>query len=273
MRNANCNLAPTPQLMDVIEEQSITFTQLIRLADDHLILGHRLSEWCGHAPILEEDLAMPNIALDLLGQARALFTYAGALEDDGRDEDALAYHRLERGYTNLLMCERSNGDFAHTIVRQLFFSVFMKHYWQAASKSVDQTIAAIAAKAYKEADYHVRHCAQWTIRLGDGTEESARRTKDALELLTPYVSELFESDVITKANAQRHRLPDPITVQIPWHREVSRYFELAKLELPDIQQLNTVGRNGGRQGLHSEEMGYLLAELQFMQRTYPDMQW
>jgi hypothetical protein len=141
-------------------------TALIGLADDHLILGHRLSEWCGHAPMLEEDLAMPNIALDLIGQARALYSYAGELEGAGRDEDALAFGRLERAYRNLLICELPNGDFAHTMLRQFYFASFMQLFWQAAEQSADATLAAIAAKAVKEAEYHRRHCAQWVIRLG-----------------------------------------------------------------------------------------------------------
>ena len=154
-------------------------TALIGLADDHLILGHRLSEWCGHAPMLEEDLAMPNIALDLIGQARALYSYAGELEGAGRDEDALAFGRLERAYRNLLICELPNGDFAQTMLRQFYFASFMQLFWQAAEQSADATLSAIAAKAVKEAEYHRRHCAQWVIRLGDGTDESARRMTEA----------------------------------------------------------------------------------------------
>ena len=158
---------------------------LIGLADDHLILGHRLSEWCGHAPMLEEDLAMPNIALDLIGQARGLYTYAGDLEGAGRDEDALAFGRLERAYRNLLICELPNGDFAHTMLRQFYFASFMQLFWQETESSTDATLAAIAAKAVKEAQYHRRHCAEWVIRLGDGTDESVRRMAEAVTLLAP----------------------------------------------------------------------------------------
>jgi ring-1,2-phenylacetyl-CoA epoxidase subunit PaaC len=152
---------------------------LLRLADDHLILGHRLSEWCGHAPMLEEDLAMPNMALDLIGQARALYAYAAEVEGKGRTEDDFAYLRREREYKNCLLAERPNGDFAHTMLRQLYFAAFMEPMWRAMTASSDETLAGIAAKAAKEVAYHIRHAGEWVVRLGDGTEESARRMKAA----------------------------------------------------------------------------------------------
>ncbi len=252
-----------------IPNQASLISQLIRLGDDHLVLGHRLSEWCGHAPMLEEDLAMPNIALDLLGQARALYTYAGSLENKGRDEDAIAYNRLEHEYTNLLICERPNGDFAHTMLRQLFFSCFMHQYWQQALSSTDENIAAIAGKAVKESDYHVRHTAQWVIRLGDGTDESAQRSLDAVQQLAPYVNELFETDDIAAACAVNKVLPGPSSIEAGWNVQMSDILEQAKLPMPEYQ----MGQSGGRQGRHTESMGYLLAELQFLQRSYPNMQW
>lgn len=244
-------------------------TQLVRLADDHLILGHRLSEWCGHAPMLEEDLAMPNIALDLIGQARALYSYAGKTENKGRDEDDIAYNRLEREYTNLLMCERPNGDFAHTMLRQLLFSIFMEKYWQASLSSTDDTIAAIAGKAVKESAYHVRHTAEWVIRLGDGTDESARRTVIALEQLTPYVNEFFEVDAVTQHNAKYGVLPDPASFEASWQLDVNQILARAQVTLGDYKQ----GHTGGRSGTHTESMGYLLTELQFLQRNHPNLQW
>lgn len=253
---------------DALDNASVV-TQLIRLADDHLILGHRLSEWCGHAPMLEEDLAMPNIALDLIGQARALYTHAGFIENLGRDEDVIAYNRLEREYTNLLICERPNGDFAHTMLRQLFFSLYMEKYWTAALRSSDETIAAIAGKAIKESNYHVRHTAEWVIRLGDGTDESARRTAEALEQLTPYVNEFFEADVITQNNARHGLLPDPASLEPSWQKDVNAILSQANVTLGDYTQ----GQTGGRSGRHTEAMGYLLTELQFLQRNYPNMQW
>lgn len=243
------------------------FTTLIRLADDHLILGHRLSEWSGHAPMLEEDLALPNIALDLIGQARLLYAHAGEVEGKGRDEDALAYLRREREYLNLLMVERPNGDFAHTMVRQFWFATFMELWWAAGSS--DETLAAIAAKAVKESAYHVRHTAQWVIRLGDGTEESARRTAEAVEALAPYLAEMFEADAVTAEAVAAGICPDPAALRAPWEARVAEVFAEARLAMPDAAW----SRSGGRRGLHGEEMGYLLAELQYMQRSYPGLTW
>ncbi len=168
------------------------FDALLELADDHLVLGHRVSEWCGHAPMLEEDLAMPNMALDVIGTARNLYDYAGKVEGKGRDEDDLAYLRGEREYRNLLLVERPNEDFAHTMLRQLYFAAFMHPYWTAALESPDETVRGIAGKAVKEMAYHIRHTGEWVIRLGDGTEESARRMRDAVTGLAIYVDELFE---------------------------------------------------------------------------------
>ena len=242
---------------------------LIGLADDHLILGHRLSEWCGHAPMLEEDLAMPNIALDLIGQARGLYTYAGDLEGAGRDEDALAFGRLERAYRNLLICELPNGDFAHTMLRQFYFASFMQLFWQETESSTDVTLAAIAAKAVKEAQYHRRHCAEWVIRLGDGTDESARRMAEAVTLLAPYTGEFFIADPEVGGAVEAGVLPDTKALQPAWQADIEQVFAAAKLVLPE----NVYAQKGGRRGLHTEAMGHLLAQLQFMQRSFPDMTW
>ena len=244
-------------------------TALIGLADDHLILGHRLSEWCGHAPMLEEDLAMPNIALDLIGQARALYSYAGELEGAGRDEDALAFGRLERAYRNLLICELPNGDFAHTMLRQFYFASFMQLFWQAAERSADATLAAIAAKAVKEAEYHRRHCAQWVIRLGDGTDESVRRMAEAVALLAPYTGEFFIADQDIGDVIAGGILPDTQTLQPAWQADVEQVFAEARLVPPK----DVYAQKGGRRGVHTEAMGHLLAQLQFMQRSFPDMTW
>ena len=242
---------------------------LIGLADDHLILGHRLSEWCGHAPMLEEDLAMPNIALDLIGQARGLYTYAGDLEGAGRDEDALAFGRLERAYRNLLICELPNGDFAHTMLRQFYFASFMQLFWQETESSTDATLAAIAAKAVKEAQYHRRHCAEWVIRLGDGTDESARRMAEAVTLLAPYTGEFFIADPEVGGAVEAGVLPDTKALQPAWQADIEQVFAAAKLVPPE----NVYAKKGGRRGLHTEAMGHLLAQLQFMQRSFPDMTW
>ena len=242
---------------------------LIGLADDHLILGHRLSEWCGHAPMLEEDLAMPNIALDLIGQARALYSYAGDLEGAGRDEDALAFGRMERAYRNLLICELPNGDFAQTMLRQFYFASFMQLFWQEAERSSDATLAAIAAKAVKEAQYHRRHCAEWVIRLGDGTDESARRMAEAMALLAPYTGEFFIADLEACGAVEAGIWPDTQALQPAWQADVEQVFAAAKLVPP----ATAYAQKGGRSGLHTEAMGHLLAQLQFMQRSFPDMTW
>ena len=253
--------------MEVSRDHFVTF--LLRLADEHLILGHRLSEWCGHAPMLEEDLAMPNIALDLIGQARALYQYAGEVEGRGRSEDDLAYLRREREYLNCLMVERPNGDFAHTMLRQFYFAAFMHPFWEKASASTDETLAGIAAKAVKEVSYHVRHCGEWVIRLGDGTEESAARMKAAVEALAPYVDELFETDAVTEAVSQAGIAPAPASLRPDFNATVQRVFAEAFLDMPETAWPQT----GGRQGRHGEAMGYLLAELQHIQRTYPGAVW
>src|SRR4051812_1230985 len=181
----------------------------VRRADDALILGHRLSEWCGHAPMLEEDMALANIALDLLGQARELFSYAANVEAQGNDEDKLAYLRDVRQYRNLLLLEQPNGDFAHTMVRQFFYSAFADLYWRAMTKSRDQTMAAIAAKSEKESAYHLRHSSEWIIRLGDGTEESHRRAQLAVDDLWAFTGEMFEADQSERALIEDGIAVDP----------------------------------------------------------------
>ena len=242
---------------------------LLRLADDHLILGHLLSEWCGHAPMLEEDLAMPNMALDLIGQARALYAYAAEVEGEGRTEDDFAYLRREREYRNCLLAERPNGDFAHTMLRQLYFAAFMEPMWRGMANSSDATLAGIAAKAVKEVAYHIRHAGEWVVRLGDGTEESTRRMKAASEELAPYVGELFERDAVMEAIAAAGVAPEPSSLRPEFDRTVGAIFAEAGLELPAAPWM----QSGGRQGRHGEAMGYLLAELQYMQRTYPGAVW
>ena len=256
-----------PGILTTDREKFLEF--LLRLADDHLILGHRLSEWCGHAPMLEEDLAMPNIALDLIGQARALYAYAAEVEGGGRTEDDFAYLRREREYLNCLLAERPNGDFAHTMLRQLYFASFMEPMWRAMTASSDTTLAGIAAKAVKEVAYHIRHAGEWVVRLGDGTEESIRRMKAAAEELAPYVGELFETDEVTEAMAGAGVAPDPATLRPEFDRTIGAIFAEAGLDIPAAPWT----QSGGRQGRHGEAMGYLLAELQYMQRTYPGATW
>jgi ring-1,2-phenylacetyl-CoA epoxidase subunit PaaC len=242
---------------------------VLRPADDHLILGHRLSEWCGHAPMLEEDLAMPNMALDLIGQARALYQYAAEIEGKGRTEDDFAYLRRERDYTNCLMVERANGDFAHTMLRQLYFAAFMEPMWDAIAKSNDATLAGIAEKAVKEVAYHIRHAGEWVIRLGDGTEESAVRMQQAVEDLAPYIDELFDGDEVTAAMAEAGIAPEPASLRAEFDRTVATIFAEAFLDMPAAP----FAQRGGRTGRHGEAMGFLLADLQYMQRTYPGAVW
>jgi len=243
---------------------------IVEIADDCLILGHRLSEWCGHAPILEEELALANMGLDLLGQARALYAYAGELEGKGRSEDEFAFLRREREYRNCLLVERRNNDFAHTMLRQLYFAAFMQPLWQAiAANSSDETLRGIAAKANKEMTYHLRHAGEWVIRMGDGTDESAARMADAVTELHRYTGELFMASPARAQAITDGLLPDPETIRATWDDTIATVFAAAKLELPEVR----VPQKGGRDGIHGEDMGHLLAELQFMQRAYPGQTW
>ena len=251
-----------------MQRNEALFGALIRLADYHLSLGHRLSEWCGHAPMLEEDLALPNIGLDLIGQSRPLYTYAGEVEGKGRGEDDFAYRRLERDYRNLLLVERPNVDFGHTMLRQLYYSAFMEPFWREAQSSTDETIAGIAAKAVKEVAYHVRHSGEWVIRLGDGTEESARRMADAVEALAPYLDEMFAEDEAMDAAADYGLIPAPKSLRAEWDARIDAIFAEAQLE-----RTQSVAISGGRQGRHGEQMGFLLADLQYVQRTFPGLTW
>ena len=245
------------------------FGALLELADDQLILGHRLSEWCSKGPMLEEDLALSNLALDLLGQARSLYTYAGLVEGKGRSEDDLAYMRLERDYKNCLLVERPNEDFAHTILRQLYFAAFMEPYWQAALSSTDETVRGIAGKAVKEMAYHIRHSAEWVIRLGDGTDVSAARMRAAIEELSVYTEELFAMSPAAEAAAKAGQLPDRGAMRAAWDRTIAMVFEQAFLDLP----AKSVPQVGGRLGQHSEALGHILSDLQYVQRTHPGLTW
>jgi ring-1,2-phenylacetyl-CoA epoxidase subunit PaaC len=255
--------------MAVATDESPLFDYALRLADDALILGHRLSEWIGHAPLLEEELALGNIALDLIGEARALYAYAGEVEGAGRDEDALAYRRDANGFRNLLLVEQPNGDFAATIVRQFLFSAFVHPFWRALAASSDATLAAIAAKAEKEAAYHLRHAGEWLIRLGDGTAESHRRAQEALDELWIYAGEMFEMDRDERALAAQGIAIDRPSLRSKWEESVATVLVEATLKQPATGWAQT----GGRSGRHSEHLGHLLAEMQFLQRAYPGATW
>lgn len=245
------------------------FDYVIRLADDHLILGQRLGEWCGEAPTLEEDLALANIALDLIGQARSLYDYAAAVEGKGRDEDQLAFLRYERDYRNALIAELPNGDFASTIVRQFFIATFMKPFWREMLNSTDETLSAIAAKALKEVSYHLRHASEWVIRLGDGTEDSHQRMIDALDDMMIYTGELFEMDELSRDMVERGIGVDAARLESEWRATIESVLSEATLQLPEVNHMQT----GGRMGRHTEHLGHILSELQYMQRAYPGLTW
>jgi ring-1,2-phenylacetyl-CoA epoxidase subunit PaaC len=245
------------------------FQYTLRLADNALVLGHRLSEWVGHAAVIEEDLAFGNMGLDLIGQARALYTYAGEVEGKGRDEDKLAYLRDANDYRNILLVEQPNGDFAVTMVRQLLYSAFAYPYFEALTRSKDATLAAIAAKAAKEMAYHLRHSSEWVIRLGDGTNESHARAQAALEELWPYTAEMFEIDQIERALIEAGVAVDPASLRATWDKTIDDVLNEATLTHPQDGYM----QSGGRIGRHSEHLGFILAELQFLQRAYPGATW
>ena len=245
------------------------FQYTLRLADNALVLGHRLSEWVGHAPVLEEDLAFGNMGLDLIGQARSLYTYAAEIEGEGRDEDKLAYLRDAGGYRNILLVEQPNGDFAVTMARQLLYAAFAYPYFEALTRCKDATLAAIAAKAAKEMAYHLRHSAEWVIRLGDGTDESHDRTQAALEELWPYTAELFEVDQVERALIEAGVAVDPASLRAAWDKTIGDVLAEATLTRPQDGFM----QSGGRIGRHSEHLGFMLAELQFLQRAYPGATW
>jgi ring-1,2-phenylacetyl-CoA epoxidase subunit PaaC len=255
--------------MQASMSSSPLFVYTLRLADTALINGHRLSEWCGYAPVLEEELALANIALDLIGQARSLYAYAGEVEGKGRDEDALAYLRDVASYRNLLIVERPNGDFAVTIVRQLLLSAFTHPYWQAMMGSRDAMLSGIAGKAVKEVAYHLRHCADWTVRLGDGTPESHRRATEALDELWAYTGEFFETDDVERRLIANGIAAEPLALRPAFEATLAGVLGEATLARPIDGWMQT----GGRHGRHSEFLGHVLAELQYLQRAYPGATW
>jgi ring-1,2-phenylacetyl-CoA epoxidase subunit PaaC len=246
-----------------------SWTYVLRLGDDALVMSQRLGEWIAASPQLEEDVAVGNIALDLLGQARSLLTYAGELEGAGRDEDALAYLRDEREFTNVHLCELANGDFGHTMARLLVFSAYQSELYAQLSNSTDPTLAAVAAKALKEVSYHRDHATQWVLRLGDGTEESHRRMQAGIDAVWPYTSELFEADRLLDEQVEAGVAADPVAMQPPWSAYATTVLQRATLALPTAVPAVT----GGRRGIHTEQMGYLLAEMQHLARSHPGATW
>ncbi|UOR06583.1 phenylacetate-CoA oxygenase subunit PaaC [Hymenobacter aerilatus] len=256
-----------PSYAPEVHEALLAF--VVQQADASLVLGHRLSEWCGHGPVLEQDLALANIALDLLGETRSLYQYAAELEGQGRTEDDLAFLRPATEYRNPLLVEQPNGDFAHTIVRQFIFDNFHYHTLQQLQHIPDERLAAIAEKSVKEAAYHLKWSSEWVIRLGDGTEESRQRIEKALRTLWRYAGELTTPTPAEQTLQTTGLLPDYSSLLPAMQAHTVRVFAEATLPLPE----GVVMQQGGKLGRHSEHLGYLLAELQYMQRAYPGMTW
>lgn len=244
-------------------------TYLLRLGDDSLILGQRLGELVSHQPDLEEDIAVANLALDLIGQTRAWYGYAGEVEGAGRTEDDLAFGRDEREFFNAVLCEQPNGDFGQTMARQLLFDAYRLPLMGALTGSTDETIAGIAGKAVKECRYHLQHSITWVIRLGDGTEESHRRIQAGLDAMWRFTDELFTGDEVEAELTDAGVAVDPASLRGQWEATVHDVLTRATLERPvDPRQ-----RGGGRRGVHSEHMGHILPEMQFLQRAYPGQSW
>lgn len=246
------------------------FEYLLRLGDDRLVLGHRLSEWCGHGPILEEDIALSNMALDLVGHATSLLALAGAVEGQGRDEDALAFFRDGTAYRNALLVEQPNGDFAVTMVRQFLFDAHSVLLWDQLSRASHPELAAIAAKSLKEDKYHLRHSSEWVVRLGDGTDESHARTQHALDTLWRYTAELFDHDAVNDAVAAYGIAVDASALRALWDGLVNDVLQRATLTRPADESPQ---RRGGRRGMHSEHLGHMLATMQSVARAHPGASW
>jgi len=242
---------------------------LLRLGDDRLVLGHRLSEWCGHAPILEEDIALANIALDLIGQANLLLQLAGQIEGKGRDQDALAYRREAIDFRNALIAELPKGDFAFTIVRQFLVAVHAALLLDGLRHSRQPQLAGIVAKAHKEARYHARHAADWMLRLGDGTEESHTRAQGALDDIWRFTGELFDTDDLERRLIAASIAVDSSALEAGWREQVARVLGDATLTAP----ADGFMQRGGRQGRHTEHLGHMLAEMQIVARSFPGGAW
>jgi len=245
------------------------FRYVLRLGDLSLILGQRLGEWVGHAPALEEDLGLANIALDLVGQARLLLTYAGELEGRGRSEDDIAFLREHGEYLNAILAEQPNGDFGQTIARQVLIDAFQLELYERMTTSTDERLAAFAAKSVKEVRYHLRYSGGWLVRLGDGTEESHARVQSALDRLWPYTVELFAEDDLDRQMAERGVAPRLSEVQAAWSARIDALLTAATLSRPKDRPHSW----HGKRGQHSEHLGYILAEMQHLQRAYPGARW
>jgi ring-1,2-phenylacetyl-CoA epoxidase subunit PaaC len=250
-------------------KQEALFQYILRLADNNLILGQRLCEWTGHAPILEEEMAMCNIALDLLGQASALFQYAATVEGKGKTEDDLVYWRDEREFYNTLLVEQPNGDFAFTMLRQFLISAFDFYFYNELKKSADTTLAGIAFKAHKEITYHLRHSSHWVERLGDGTEESHMRMQNALNEMWRFTDELFETNETDEILLKENIAVDLNNIKPQWKAHVKKVLTRAMLQIPE----KVFMQRGSREGKHTEHLGYILAEMQHLHRSHPGVKW
>jgi ring-1,2-phenylacetyl-CoA epoxidase subunit PaaC len=246
------------------------FEYLLRLADDRLILGHRLSEWCGYGPILEEDIALANIALDYIGHAASLYEQAVAIEDKGRHRDDLVYFRNDVEFKNLKITELPNGDFGFTIARQFLFSTFSYFLYEKLSDVEDEQLRGMIQKHFKEVKYHLRHSREWVLRLGDGTTESHQRIQDAFNELWTYTGELFYMDEIDDFLLKEGLAVNSQSFFADWKQLVAGILKEATLEVPDFDQFMA---EGGRKGLHTEHLGHLLAEMQHLRRSYPNAKW
>lgn len=242
---------------------------ILRIADTNFILGHRLCEWCGHGPILEEDIALGNVALDKLGLATGLYKYAAEIEGNGRDEDYYPFLRTENEFTNQLLVEQPNGDYAVTMVRELFNDAFDYYFLQALLNSSDKTIAALAAKSIKEVTYQLRHCSEWVIRFGNGTEESHKRAQDAVNELWRFTGEYFEMNEIDAQLIKEKIAVDLNTIKDTYYKHVADVLSKANLTVP----MNEFMQTGSRKGVHSEHLGYILSDVQYMQRAFPGGKW
>lgn len=242
---------------------------LLHLADNALILGHRNSEWCGHGPVLEQDIALTNISLDLIGQSRYLYQYAAAINGNGASEDSLAFLRDARSYLNLLMLELPKGDWGFTILRQYLFSEFQLLQYKGLQRSADPQLAGIAEKGLKETSYHRRWSSEWVMRLGDGTEESHKRMQDSLAQIWPYTGEFFLPAIFEQEMAATGIGVDPSSCKQEWITKTKAVLDEATLMIPEEGWF----QKGGKDGRHTEHLGYLLAEMQFLQRAYPGQEW
>lgn len=245
------------------------YNYTLKLADNNLVLAQRLSEWTGHGPFLEEDLALTNVTLDMFGNAKALLEYAAKLEGKGRTEDDLAFFRNERQFVNCLICEQANGDYAKTILRQAFFDSFEFLLYSQLAKSKDETLAGIAAKSIKEITYHKRHSHSWVNRFGNGTEESKTRLQTAMNELWRFTGEFFETTEGDTNLAKEGIAVEFSSLKAAWEKEILALLQQANLVIPE----NVYMQTGGRKGIHTEHLGFLLSEMQVLPRTLPEAKW